>query len=165
MKFRELAPIGNDAIEREGGLFDLIQAIPYLLASGRLPPLRVLNSVFETGSADAGMSAGVDWEPFTIDSQEYGELAAQCRQVNIATPKYPDWIKSQSDFLVWVYETDRGVPAKEHKVLADCANQARAELKQAIDSGASETEITELHLKVIETGQELVEYLDDQSNT
>ena len=56
---------------------------------------------------------------------------------------------------------NRGVPAKEHKILADRADQASAELKRAIDSGASETEIAELHLKVIETGQKLVEFLDD----
>ncbi|WP_297792541.1 hypothetical protein [uncultured Marinobacter sp.] len=50
-------------------------------------------------------------------------------------------------------------------MLADRADQASAELKRAIDSGASETEIAELHLRVIETGQKLVEFLDDQAHT
>ena len=164
MKFLELPPIGAEAIEREGDLLELIQSIPYFLVGKKLPPLQVLNSIFEAGSADAGMSGGAEWEPFTITSLEYDELIAQCRQKDIATPSYPEWVKSRSDFQVWELEADRGVPAKEHKRLADRAEHVSAELKRAIDSGASEAEIAELHLKVIEAGQELVEFLDDQAH-
>ena len=165
MKFRELPPMGTDSVEREGDLIEFIQSIPYLLTGKRLPPLQVLNSVFETGTLDAGMSGGVEWEPFTISSHDYDVLVAECRQMDIDTPSYPEWVRSRSDFQVWEFETDRGVPAEEHKMLAYRADQASAELKRAIDSGATETEIVELHLKVIETGQNLVEFLDDQAHT
>jgi len=160
-----MPPIGTGATEQEGSLYDLMQSIPYLATGNRLPPIEVLNSIFEKGFVDAGMSGGISWNPFTIDTQDFEELSTQCIEPEIDIAECPSWVANYSDFLVWIYEVDRGVPAAPHKKLADEADQASRVLKNAIESGASETEILELHLKSIESGQKLVEFLEKNSHT
>ena len=162
MKFYELPPTGMDVIERDGDLLELLQSIPYLMMGRRLPPLSVLNSILETGLADAGMSGGVRWDPFTIDDEQYKQLSVRCRKVDLATPTYPDWVRSRSDFQVWEAEVDRGVPAESHKRLTDRLDEATAALERAMKGGAPELEIADLHLKVIEAGKELADLLNEE---
>ena len=39
-----------------------------------IPPMSALNDAFNGAKADAGMSGGIEWKPFEIDTQEYAEL-------------------------------------------------------------------------------------------
>lgn len=76
-------------------------------------------------------------------------------------PGYPDWVETRSDFQVWEFEADKGVPSKQFKKLNDAEALAQKELKEAQHSGKSEEELLKLHLKTIEAGQAIVEFLDD----
>jgi hypothetical protein len=164
-KFIELPPMGPGETERNGSLYDLVKSIPYFFARSRLPSLKVMNSVFETGMVGGGMSGGVKWEPFTIKDQDYTELANQCKQHDIEIPECPPWISNYSDFQIWEYEIDLGIPAKQHKILADEEEEAAEVLKKAMASGATENEILKLHLEVIDAGNKLVEFLDKHTHT
>ncbi len=161
MKFYKLPPTGTEVTEHDGDLLEFIQSIPFLLTGRRLPPLNVLNSIFQTGLADAGMSGGVRWDPFTIDDEQYKQLSLRCRRVGLATPIYPDWVRTRPDFHVWEAEVDCGVPAESHKRLTDRLDEATAALERAMKGGAPELEIADLHLKVIEAGKELADLLNE----
>ena len=75
--------------DESGTLFSLLNSVPYLLMKKRLPPLVVVNDILIGGRVDAGMSGGVEWDPFTITSEEYRELAKHCECLNfeICTPR------------------------------------------------------------------------------
>lgn len=39
-----------------------------------MQPMSALNDAFSGATADAGMSGGIEWKPFEIDTREYAEL-------------------------------------------------------------------------------------------
>jgi hypothetical protein len=45
-------------------------------AYGELPPLEVLNDIFKSGRGDDG-AVCMTWDPFSISTEEYGELTGQ----------------------------------------------------------------------------------------
>ena len=158
--YHELPGVGPGELEQQGSLLELLQSIPYLLTRNRLPPLVVLNAVLEGGEADAGMSGGARWAPFSIDQQEYMQLARQCRELGLEITEPPAWVKDRTDFVIWEFELDHGVPSSTHKDLSDLECAARAKLNAAIESGAPQEEINRLHFEAFEAGNALAEFLD-----
>jgi hypothetical protein len=56
---------------RVGTIANLLSDRPYGFLFGVIPPLDALNDLLSGGSDGGGMSPGVEWEPFTIDRDEY----------------------------------------------------------------------------------------------
>jgi hypothetical protein len=117
LEYDVLPPVGAGKLRTSGSLKDLVLAIPYLVQSSLIPPLAVLNAVFTAGVADAGMSGGCRWQPFEISKDEYDELIRAFRadtKGNFEAADAPEWVKTPSDWSIWIIERMRGVPAAEH---------------------------------------------------
>jgi hypothetical protein len=93
----------------DGTLAELVAAIPYLLVFGRIPPRRVLDTIFRAGIVDAGMSGGCRWAPFEIGDAEYEELATALVGAGHRRVDCPDWVESPGDWTVWLLGEVRGV--------------------------------------------------------
>jgi len=163
--YYQLPAVGPGKLKMRGSLIELLQSIPYLLTKNRLPPLNVLNDIFESGGVDAGMSGGSQWDPFSIAQQEYSDLVQQCKSLDLEISQAPAWVKNRIDFHIWEFELDHGVPSKKHKELSELENTATDRLNAALDSNASEEEINRLHLEAYEAGNALWEFLDDYIQT
>ena len=156
-----LPPIGGGKTKETGTLYELLNSVPYLLCNDRVPPLAVVNKILEKGGHDAGMSGGVEWAPFTIDENEYNELLEQFENHGATYADAPSWVTNATYFQIWQFELDHGVPSKRHKKLVDEEDKAKEKLESAIDEGLSKEEITILHLKVIEAGQAVADFIDE----
>lgn len=79
VKVRHLYGAGESSAPWENHSLDefmfMHPSIGFALACFKImPPLAVLNDVFRASKLDAGMSGGVEWRLFEIDTQEYEEL-------------------------------------------------------------------------------------------
>ena len=75
-----------------------------------IPPLTILNAVFDSGRYDSGMSGGLVWEPFSLSTSEYEELVRfLCTSdsgYQICAPPssviyIDDWLTWSADHLGW----------------------------------------------------------------
>ncbi len=59
-------------------LFDFIFIVSNLrsaiLRFKAVPPIHILNEIFENGEDDSGMGSGSEWQPFSISQAEYDEF-------------------------------------------------------------------------------------------
>ena len=62
--------------QREAPLSVFVYDVPYLPASGLLPPLHLLSPLLMSGGSEGGMGPGATWEPFNLSISEYEELVA-----------------------------------------------------------------------------------------
>lgn len=139
--YRPLPAVGGGVGgPRTVSLADFVRrGLPYVLAGGAhprpwwVPPRVVLNSLFRTGSMDAGMSGGSQWEPFEIDEPEYNELVAALADHGYeplpAEP--PGWVAGTTDWRIWQDELRDGVPSKEHRRLQARVDEANAAWRQS----------------------------------
>jgi hypothetical protein len=57
----------------------------YLLGKdGIIPPLHVLNEVFQGGGNNGGMGPGTSWRPFRISEADYAELVESLLNLDVA---------------------------------------------------------------------------------
>ncbi|MCG8058533.1 MAG: hypothetical protein JAZ17_13730 [Candidatus Thiodiazotropha endolucinida] len=148
----------GEAIEATGSVADLLREIPYFLTYG-IPNQRVINSVLRKGIIDSGMSGGVEWEPFEIDEREFSEVVSSLSDSGSEILSLPQWVATEDDLLVWIYEKEHGVPAKEHKQLQDACRNTEFEISRVEDQGEDEL-VESLHLRYIDESNALVEFID-----
>jgi hypothetical protein len=142
----------------DGTLAELVAAIPYLLVFGRIPPRRVLDTIFRAGIVDAGMSGGCRWAPFEIGDAEYEELATALVGAGHRRVDCPDWVESPGDWTVWLLGEVRGVPVEAHRELAAEEARRARQLEEARARGDAAA-VLELHLAHVEAGQRLADFL------
>lgn len=105
ISFTVLGGVGGESAE-QGTVVDLLAAVPYLLTTQLVPPLRVVNDLLTKGSYDAGMSGGCEWEPFQIDASEWNDVKQALTAPGSEEPcefiEPPDWVKTYDDWHTWV---------------------------------------------------------------
>lgn len=161
LEYEVLPAIGPGTVKESGTLKDLLFEIPYLLASGLIPPLRVLNELLRTGVHDAGMSGGCKWRPFEISQAEYEELAASLKADSKGSFKeieVPAWVQTHSDWHVWLMEYLHGVPSGEYRKLEQEYDEIERRRKEAHARGDVELEEL-LYEKSAEAGARLSEFI------
>lgn len=107
--------LDGSATARRGSLAELLKHVPTVLVvpPGVIPPLRVVNDILRRGSADAGMSGGCRWRPFSIDAGEWDELRAALeggRLHEYAEP--PEWVRTWPEWSLWRWARARGISAE-----------------------------------------------------
>jgi hypothetical protein len=156
-----LSGMGGYEERIDGDLGSLLREIPYLLINRLLPPRRVVNAILAQGFAEAGMSGGCDWEPFEIDEAEWEALRAALAADPDEPVEYvesPAWVKTPSDWHVWVMEYGFGVPAEEHRRLARAYEEIDARVRAARRSG-DDAKVLELYAEHAAAGDALAEFL------
>jgi hypothetical protein len=93
---------------------------------GIIPPLHVLNAYLATGGTNGGMGPGTTWKPFTITADEYTDLIAYLRGLDIEAirPQHPYLYAKTlqvdpsfdhcTTFAAWIHET-----SEKYRPLAD----------------------------------------------
>jgi hypothetical protein len=73
------------------------------------------------------MNGGRRWEPFTISSSDYSELAGDLVSDHgfVSTP-VPRWVVTRNDWHIWIMEQRRGVPSDPHRAIQQQADDAVA---------------------------------------
>lgn len=160
--YRQLPAMGDEALDQNGSLLQFVLALPYLFAFGLIPPLAVLNGIFQTGADRRGMSGGCEWEPFTIEPPEYEELVQEllaCAEGNYRLIPPPEWVSSRLDWHVWTMAYELGVPHETHAALTR-ENEKWDRLKaEALQAGSEELAMT-YHLRGLEAGSRLSQFLE-----
>jgi hypothetical protein len=161
IRYYQLPPIGSDDQPYKATIIEFILDIPYLLNYGLVPPLHILNEIFKTGFEDAGMSGGCKWEPFKIDQNEYEEIvktlfAVSQKSYSLIEP--PEWVKNPEDWHIWCQEYEMAIPHETFYRLSMEDKKWSKLKRQAEESGNNDLAI-EYHLKGLETGEQLVEFI------
>jgi len=165
--FEILPATGPGTISESGNTVDLLMHVPYLFASGLIPPESVLNELLSRGQADAGMSGGAQWEPYTLNPGGFDALVQELVEAYAQVPleyREPDaWVRSFKDWHVWVMYVKHGVPWEEHKRLNDAVVAIENKIKSAKEN-KDEVQLNELHLQYIRAGTELAEFIVEYLN-
>jgi len=164
----ELLPATGPVVTRESGnTVDLLVQVPYLFSSGLIPPESILNELLSTGLADAGMSGGVQWEPYSLKPGGFDslaqELASAYAQGGLEYRQPDAWVRNLEDWHVWVMFIKHGVPWEEHKRLNDAVVAIENKMKAAKEN-KDEAQLNELHLQNIRAGTELSEFIMENLN-
>jgi hypothetical protein len=162
IEFDVLPGVGPDSERQSGTPVDLLRAIPYLLAMGLLPPLPVVNDILARGEMDAGMSGGARWEPFALGPDEWADVKQALEDDGVQSPAVPDWVQTMGDWPIWVMERRFGVPADQHRQLADRAEKLRSEREAARDD---ESRYLELHVAASRAEEELAQFVSQYIRT
>jgi len=157
---RYLPPVGprdpSDPVTKP--LADFVREIPYFLTFDLIPPLSVMNEEFRSGEDDAGMSGGCMWEPFVITQDEFDELVQELQNRGMRSVEPPQWVKDKTDWHIWKFEYELGVPSEEHERLSREEEKWRQLSKHAEEAGDQDRMI-EYHLKAVEAGQALASFV------
>jgi hypothetical protein len=160
--FEILPATGPGALNQHGDTRALLQSIPYLLTSGIIPPEFVLNEILSKGKVDAGMSGGVIWKPYKLNTGSFISLVKELEassEGGALIYKQPDqWVNSYEDWNVWVMYIKHGIPWEEHKRLNDAVVVLENQIETAKNRN-DEAEMRELHLKIVAAGTELSEFI------
>jgi len=162
IKYEKLPCVGEGIIPVEGDIVQFVQDLPYLFSFDLIPPIEVLNDIFKSGLEDAGMSGGCQWEPFTINQEEYDDLIISLQDLskdNYKVVVVPKWVKTKADWHIWKSEYEIGIPAEEHYKLWRENNKWEKLEKEARVKG-DENLAMRYHLKAIESGNKLVEFTE-----
>ena len=160
--FEVLPATGPGTPPESGNTVDLLLNMPYLLASGLIPPEFVINELLSQGLNDAGMSGGVQWEPYRLRPGDFDALAQALQRAYAHGElryKAPDaWVRNFQEWHVWVMYIKHGVPWEEHKRLNDAMVAIENALEEAERAGDAER-VNELHLASLKAGGELSEFI------
>ena len=141
LRFTLLAPVGDQEMEVERSLVELLDAIPYLLLE-LIPPLKVVNQVLATGCEDAGMSGGCRWEPFQITEDEYREvvevLEARTGENALRFVEPPAWVVDREEWSIWCAEYLWSIPAGRNRELRGKMKRIEEEMNEARQAGRHE---------------------------
>jgi len=134
-----LPAVGPAKQQREGSWPDVLDAIPYLLRpGGPIPPYEIVNEVLQSGVRDAGMSGGCAWEPAELNRDQYEEVVQELlalREKGYKRLDPPQWVRTESDFILWATEVTYGVPAEQNRKLFERDNQLMESMRQARQEG------------------------------
>ena len=159
--YRYLPPVGprypSNPVTRS--LADFVEEIPYFLTFNLIPPLSVINEEFRTGEHDAGMSGGCVWEPFTITQEEFDELVQELQNRGLRSIAQPQWVKTRTDWHIWKFEYEVGIPADEHYRLWREEDKWNRLKEQAIEAG-DEEKMLESYCKAMDAGQALARFVN-----
>jgi hypothetical protein len=157
-----LPPMGPNEIVEKGNTAQLLTNIPYLFALGIFPPEKVLNEVLSKGVSDAGMSGGAKWKPYKIKCGDFEPIFKEVKSIsknnNLEYIEPDSWVNSFEDWNVWVMYIKHGIPWEEHKRLNDSVVAIEKELETAKENNNS-PRINELHIKYVEEGTKLSEFV------
>jgi len=160
--FDVLPATGPGTISESGNTIALLLNMPYLLTSGLIPPEFVINELLSQGLNDAGMSGGVQWEPYRLRSGDFDALAQALQQAfTHGELEYmaPDaWVKDFQDWHVWVMYVKHGVPWEEHKRLNDKVVAIEKALQEA-ERTKDEVRMNKMHLASLKANGELSEFI------
>jgi hypothetical protein len=134
--------------------------VPYLFATGIIPPLRVVNELLRRGVSDAGMSGSCVWEPFEITTAEWPEVRSALEALP-AGQRYvepPPEVRDYLEWLSWIFERLYGVPAAEHLRLARREERLAALHAKAREDG-DDAAAQALHTQRLKVGMELTDLL------
>ena len=150
----------GEEVPETGTLFDLLNTNPYFFLGPikRLPPLIVINSILEAGLDDGGMGDGASWTPFTIEIDEYQQLATYCKGFGYEITETPKWVESYMDFLIWVNYLDIGIPWKKNKHLTEEINDIEKQFHNATEQKFPTDEIDKLQLELVKKGDEIYQW-------
>src|SRR5262245_4291946 len=115
-----LPPVGSDETPVYRSIADLLRDIPYLLSSGIIPPLSVVNQILRSGLEDAGMSGGCRWKPFELSKDEFAEVLDDLQATGdrdgdpLRFEEPPTWVETPRDWNIWVAERVYAIPAEEN---------------------------------------------------
>ena len=155
-----LGGVGGE-FPQQGTVADLLLAVPYLLTPRLIPPLHIVNDLLAKGIDDAGMSGGVQWEPFQITQSEWDALAQHLTQLpddescEFVPPA--DWVQTIDDWSAWVMIHRYGYPEEFRELDREVRELERAR-KEAVREG-NESLVLELHLRCVEAGNRLAEFV------
>jgi hypothetical protein len=68
----------------EGSLLTFVYDIPYFPPCGIFPPFHILNQFFALGHGGGGMGPGAEWEPFSVNAEEYRALVEALKATPLA---------------------------------------------------------------------------------
>jgi hypothetical protein len=149
--FRPVPGVGGGTCDPvTGSIADFVRRMPYLLAGGAhprpwwVPPRAVLNNLFRVGSFDAGMSGGLQWEPFEIDESEYQQLNAGLVEdgYDPLPRQAPAWVQELADWRIWEDELRSGISSDEHRRLRRLADQAQEARRRSWDEAVERRDPT-----------------------
>lgn len=87
-------------ISEKGLTFDIVRR------SGLFPPIDVLNSFLQCGVDDAGSEVTIEWEPFSLDSDEYSQFLEHCKDSfgrlfidGLTHDNFSDWFSAAVDVI------------------------------------------------------------------
>ena len=162
IKFQILPPVGSEEVEIEGDTIELLKNIPYLLSSGVIPSVDIINDVLANGLSDAGMSGGARWTPYQIEANSFEEFVIRLKATegfgSIEYIEPESWVGGYEDWNVWVMYVKKGIPWKEHKQLNDIVVSLESEMGEAKTNGDKQR-INTLHLQIVEAGTNLSEFV------
>ncbi len=158
--YRYLPPAGprNPSDPVTESLADFVQDIPYFLAFNLIPPLPVMNDEFLSGEHDAGMSGGCVWEPFAITQEEFTELVEELQNCGMRYVEPPPWVKTGTDWHIWKFEYEVGIPSDEHYRLWR-EEHKWDQLKKRADEDGDAEQVLEYHLRAVKAGKELANFI------
>jgi len=162
IKYKKIPGVGEGKIPCEEDLLQFVQDIPYLFTFNLIPPINALNDIFKSGSETAGMSGGCLWEGFQINQGEYDELVISLQKLskdNYKIVAVPKWVKTKTDWYIWKFEYEIGIPAKEHYRLWKENDKWQKLTKEAQEKGDAKLAM-ECHLKAVEAGIKLTEFTE-----
>lgn len=151
MKYKKISSPHKAAEEREGSLEDFVAEIPYVLGIPPvLPPLHILNDLFQRGGMGGDMGPGVEWEPFAISKDEYGNLLFRLeKKYKIHAIQVPDFVHSLEDWQHFLQFRDDLDAAKQ---VIDLDRQERAlwERYQSAEAEGDSATASELYKQYLE---------------
>ena len=122
----------------------------------------VINSVLSSGACNAGMSGGAQWQAFELSDEEYDSVVNQLESEGLrqlSTPT-PEWVTSENEWMIWVYEVDHAVPSTEHRRLSAICEGIEKRINEAIAAGLDE-EAENLHWQYVEADRNLQKFVDE----
>lgn len=158
MRYEAFARSAIPGEQIDASVADFLTDIPYLLIAGIVPPLHVVNNLLAKGISDAGMSGGCRWEPFELTDAEWQQTRAELEQHGgqLQYVEPPDWVATLEDWQIWIFDHVYGVPAQEHRPLAQRDDELARAIEQAAAEG-DEEKVIELHLERYKVGEALAD--------
>jgi hypothetical protein len=141
LEYVVLPGVGGEETALRGTVAQLLLDIPYLIVGGLIPPLPVLNQVLDRGSADAGMSGGCRWEPFSLSEPEFAELVAELstrggkRGESLRFDAPPGWVDTQRSWGVWLAYRLHSIPVDENLRLSQAMQRVTEAMERAAKEG------------------------------
>ncbi|MGO9660589.1 MAG: hypothetical protein ACLP7F_19825, partial [Acidimicrobiales bacterium] len=127
VSWEEDSALGSSTEGSSGSVADLMTGGPYpCISPPEVPPFSVVNEML-SHPGGGGMNGGRRWEPFTISSSDYSELAGDLVSDHgfVSTP-VPRWVVTRNDWHIWIMEQRRGVPSDPHRTIQQQADDAVA---------------------------------------
>lgn len=109
--------------------------------SNTYPPLEIINEYLGRGMDDQGMSGGMQWEPCSINLDQYSKYIDLIKGVILDQSQIPDDIEIIEHWYLYKHEINHQVPYREHRNYWNRKRELEFELEKARKSSDEEREI------------------------